>query len=112
MFPLRYLILVWGRRFFSICEIKALNKRNSIWSTKGINKFTKILRKPKGYVDNTEILDFLSRVPSNQEIVQYREAKFVRSSASINSHQNFANTKDNAKKRAQFRADEKKLKTK
>ena len=99
MLPLRYLILVWGKQRQKITghifRFKIFLSLNLI---SGINKFTKILRKPKGYIDNTEILDFLSRVPSNQEIVQYREAKFIRTSTSIQSYQNLTNTKENKKK--------------
>jgi hypothetical protein len=56
MVPLRYLILLWG-----------------------VNKFTKKFRKPPDYVDNTEILDFLSRVPSKKEVYYYREYKYDKS---------------------------------
>ncbi|XP_045652223.1 multiple C2 and transmembrane domain-containing protein 1 isoform X9 [Ursus americanus] len=49
--PLRYLVLVWG-----------------------INKFTKKLRSPYA-IDNNELLDFLSRVPSDVQVVQYQELK-------------------------------------
>ncbi|XP_073480624.1 multiple C2 and transmembrane domain-containing protein 1 isoform X3 [Aquarana catesbeiana] len=49
--PLRYLVLLWG-----------------------INKFTKKIRSPYT-IDNNEILDFLSRVPSDVQLVQYRELK-------------------------------------
>ncbi|XP_074534153.1 multiple C2 and transmembrane domain-containing protein 2 isoform X2 [Halichoeres trimaculatus] len=45
--PLRYIVLIWG-----------------------INKFTKKLRNPYT-VDNNEILDFLQRVPSDVQKVQY-----------------------------------------
>lgn len=45
--PIRYIILVWG-----------------------INKFTKKLRNPNS-IDNNEVLDFLSRVPSDVQKVQY-----------------------------------------
>ena len=34
-----------------------------------INKFTKRFRKPKGYVDNNEVADFISRLPSDPELV-------------------------------------------
>uniref|UniRef100_H2Y6V9 C2 domain-containing protein n=1 Tax=Ciona savignyi TaxID=51511 RepID=H2Y6V9_CIOSA len=44
-FPLRGIVLLWG-----------------------INKFTKRLRKPN-FVPNNEVMDFLSRVPSNVQIV-------------------------------------------
>nr|KAI8755515.1 multiple C2 and transmembrane domain-containing protein 1-like isoform X2 [Biomphalaria glabrata] len=49
--PLRYLLLAWG-----------------------INKFTKKLRKPNA-ISNNELLDFLSRVPSDNEVIQYRELR-------------------------------------
>nr|XP_057925693.1 multiple C2 and transmembrane domain-containing protein 1-like isoform X1 [Doryrhamphus excisus] len=49
--PLRYIVLAWG-----------------------VNKFTKKLRDPYS-IDNNEILDFLSRVPSDVQVVQYRELK-------------------------------------
>ncbi|XP_055882633.1 multiple C2 and transmembrane domain-containing protein 1-like isoform X5 [Biomphalaria glabrata] len=49
--PLRYLLLAWG-----------------------INKFTKKLRKPNA-ISNNELLDFLSRVPSDNELIQYRELR-------------------------------------
>ncbi|CAM4729057.1 unnamed protein product [Leuciscus chuanchicus] len=49
--PLRYIVLVWG-----------------------INKFTKKLRNPYN-IENNELLDFLSRVPSDIQMVQYKELK-------------------------------------
>ncbi|XP_060576166.1 multiple C2 and transmembrane domain-containing protein 1-like isoform X4 [Ruditapes philippinarum] len=49
--PVRWLILAWG-----------------------INKFTKKLRAPNA-IPNNEVLDFLSRVPSDKELVQYRELR-------------------------------------
>ncbi|XP_059155457.1 multiple C2 and transmembrane domain-containing protein 1-like isoform X7 [Physella acuta] len=49
--PLRYLLLAWG-----------------------INKFTKKLRKPNA-ISNNELLDFLSRIPSDNELLQYRELR-------------------------------------
>ncbi|XP_069483744.1 multiple C2 and transmembrane domain-containing protein 1 isoform X2 [Ambystoma mexicanum] len=49
--PLRYIVLVWG-----------------------INKFTKQIRSPYT-IDNNELLDFLSRVPSDVQVVQYHELK-------------------------------------
>uniref|UniRef100_A0AAR2JEK2 C2 domain-containing protein n=1 Tax=Pygocentrus nattereri TaxID=42514 RepID=A0AAR2JEK2_PYGNA len=51
LIPLRYIVLVWG-----------------------INKFTKKLRNPY-LIDNNELLDFLSRVPSDVQVVQYKELK-------------------------------------
>ncbi|XP_056288942.1 multiple C2 and transmembrane domain-containing protein 1 isoform X1 [Pseudoliparis swirei] len=47
--PLRYLVLAWG-----------------------VNKFTKKLRDPF-LIDNNELLDFLSRVPSDVQVMQYRQ---------------------------------------
>ena len=47
--PIRYVILVWG-----------------------INKFTKRLRKPN-YISNNELLDFLSRCPTNKQLQQWHE---------------------------------------
>nr|XP_033775805.1 LOW QUALITY PROTEIN: multiple C2 and transmembrane domain-containing protein 2 [Geotrypetes seraphini] len=49
--PLRYIILIWG-----------------------IHKFTKKLRNPYA-IDSNELLDFLSRVPSDVQKVQYVELK-------------------------------------
>ncbi|ELK24217.1 Multiple C2 and transmembrane domain-containing protein 2 [Myotis davidii] len=49
--PLRYLVLIWG-----------------------INKFTKKFRNPYA-IDNNELLDFLSRVPSDVQKVQYAELR-------------------------------------
>ncbi|XP_041639957.1 multiple C2 and transmembrane domain-containing protein 2-like isoform X2 [Cheilinus undulatus] len=49
--PIRYIVLIWG-----------------------INKFTKKLRNPYS-IDNNEVLDFLSRVPSDVQKVQYSETK-------------------------------------
>ncbi|XP_044000185.1 multiple C2 and transmembrane domain-containing protein 2-like isoform X1 [Gambusia affinis] len=52
--PIRYIVLLWG-----------------------INKFTKKLRNPY-CIDNNELLDFLSRVPSDVQKVQYNELKTSR----------------------------------
>nr|XP_046258857.1 multiple C2 and transmembrane domain-containing protein 2 isoform X2 [Scatophagus argus] len=49
--PVRYVVLIWG-----------------------INKFTKKLRNPYS-IDNNEVLDFLSRVPSDVQKVQYSEVR-------------------------------------
>ncbi|XP_067452049.1 multiple C2 and transmembrane domain-containing protein 2-like isoform X1 [Thunnus thynnus] len=49
--PARYIILIWG-----------------------INKFTKKLRNPYS-IDNNEVLDFLTRVPSDVQKVQYSEMR-------------------------------------
>eukprot|EP00063_Salmo_salar_P029756 XP_014004591.1 PREDICTED: multiple C2 and transmembrane domain-containing protein 2-like isoform X4 [Salmo salar] len=49
--PLRYIILIWG-----------------------VNKFTKKLRNPYA-IDNNEILDFIKRVPSDVQKVQYSELR-------------------------------------
>uniref|UniRef100_A0A673WNL9 Multiple C2 and transmembrane domain-containing protein 1 n=1 Tax=Salmo trutta TaxID=8032 RepID=A0A673WNL9_SALTR len=40
-----------------------------------VNKFTKKLRNPY-LIENNEVLDFLSRVPSDVQMMQYRELKF------------------------------------
>ena len=42
----------------------------------GINKFTKKLIRPD-FVPNNELLDFLSRVPDDEEILDYRELKMI-----------------------------------
>ncbi|KAK2853477.1 hypothetical protein Q5P01_006138 [Channa striata] len=52
--PLRYIVLIWG-----------------------INKFTKKLRNPYSIVNN-EVLDFLTRVPSDVQKVQYSEMRSSR----------------------------------
>uniref|UniRef100_A0A8C0LVX9 Multiple C2 and transmembrane domain-containing protein 2 n=1 Tax=Canis lupus familiaris TaxID=9615 RepID=A0A8C0LVX9_CANLF len=57
--PLRYIILIWG-----------------------INKFTKKLRNPYA-IDNNELLDFLSRVPSDVQKVQYAELKLCSSQSPL-----------------------------
>ncbi|XP_075569699.1 multiple C2 and transmembrane domain-containing protein 2 isoform X4 [Pelecanus crispus] len=57
--PLRYIVLIWG-----------------------INKFTKKLRNPYA-IDNNELLDFLSRVPSDVQKVQHAELKPYSSSTPI-----------------------------
>nr|XP_019935884.1 PREDICTED: multiple C2 and transmembrane domain-containing protein 2-like isoform X2 [Paralichthys olivaceus] len=49
--PIRYIVLIWG-----------------------INKFTKKLRNPYS-IDNNEVLDFLTRVPSDVQKVQYSEVR-------------------------------------
>ncbi|XP_076842665.1 multiple C2 and transmembrane domain-containing protein 1 isoform X2 [Brachyhypopomus gauderio] len=51
LIPLRYIVLIWG-----------------------VNKFTKKLRDPY-LIDNSELLDFLSRVPSDVQKLQYKELK-------------------------------------
>ncbi|KAM7392349.1 hypothetical protein PAMA_007457 [Pampus argenteus] len=51
LIPLRYLVLAWG-----------------------VNKFTKKLRDPYR-IDNNELLDFLSRVPSDVQVMQHHELK-------------------------------------
>ncbi|XP_023674062.2 multiple C2 and transmembrane domain-containing protein 1-like isoform X2 [Paramormyrops kingsleyae] len=49
--PFRYIVLAWG-----------------------VNKFTKKLRDPY-MIDNSELLDFLSRVPSDIQVVQHQQLK-------------------------------------
>ena len=55
---LRYLLIIWG-----------------------INKFSKKLIRPN-YVPNNELLDFLSRVPDDEELIDYREMKLENESIS------------------------------
>lgn len=57
--PLRYIVLIWG-----------------------INKFTKKLRNPYA-IDNNELLDFLSRVPSDVQKVQYAELRLCSSQSPL-----------------------------
>ncbi|TFK13142.1 inositol hexakisphosphate and diphosphoinositol-pentakisphosphate kinase 2 [Platysternon megacephalum] len=57
--PLRYIVLIWG-----------------------INKFTKKLRNPYA-IDSNELLDFLSRVPSDVQKVQRAELKPYSSSSPL-----------------------------
>ncbi|XP_053287662.1 multiple C2 and transmembrane domain-containing protein 2 isoform X2 [Pleuronectes platessa] len=52
--PIRYVVLIWG-----------------------INKFTKKLRNPYS-IDNNEVLDFLTRVPSDVQKVQFGEVRGTR----------------------------------
>ncbi|CAF1101576.1 unnamed protein product [Rotaria sordida] len=40
-----------------------------------IREFTKRLGKPKDYVPNNELADFMSRLPSDPELIRYRELK-------------------------------------
>lgn len=51
-------------------QIIFFNYGNNIWTSTfaGINKFTKKLRSPYA-IDNNELLDFLSRVPSDVQVV-------------------------------------------
>ncbi|CAH7337275.1 Mctp2 [Phodopus roborovskii] len=62
--PLRYIVLLWG-----------------------INKFTKKLRNPYS-IDNNELLDFLSRVPSDVQKVQYAELKLCSSHSPLRKKRN------------------------
>ncbi|XP_021091246.1 multiple C2 and transmembrane domain-containing protein 2 isoform X2 [Mesocricetus auratus] len=62
--PLRYIVLLWG-----------------------INKFTKKLRNPYA-IDNNELLDFLSRVPSDIQKVQYAELKLCGSHSPLRKKRN------------------------
>ena len=83
--PLRYLILVWGNGFSLHFELLILLLNYlSIWL--GVNKFTKKFRKPPNYIDNTEILDFLSRLPSKIEMFHYKELRLEKNSQSSNSN--------------------------
>ena len=60
--PLRYVILVWG-----------------------INKYTKRLRKGPNYIPNNELLDFLSRCPSNYQLKQWQELPLMVHQKSVDS---------------------------
>lgn len=55
--PIRYVVMAWG-----------------------VNKFTKKLRSPD-VIPNNEVMDFLSRVPDNEEKVMYRELRPAPSAA-------------------------------
>lgn len=55
--PIRYVLMAWG-----------------------VNKFTKKLRSPD-VIPNNEVMDFLSRVPDNEEKVMYRELRPAPSAA-------------------------------
>ena len=59
---LRYLLIAWG-----------------------INKFSKKLIRPN-YVPNNEVLDFLSRVPDDEEIKDYREMKILNDTQNSPTH--------------------------
>ncbi|CAB1332547.1 unnamed protein product [Coregonus sp. 'balchen'] len=65
LIPLRYLVLAWDPKL----KMEACLKEG------GVNKFTKKLRNPY-LIENNEVLDFLSRVPSDVQVMQYRELKF------------------------------------
>ena len=60
-----------------------------------INKFTKRFRKPKGYIDNNEIADFMSRLPSDPELVSRceRAARFDVRRMTFHSRCNTVNSK-------------------
>lgn len=70
---------------------------------KGINKFTKKFRKPPNYVDNTEILDFLSRVPSKKELFHYRELRIDKSITTTNMQSSSGSLISKDKKRKKLR---------
>ncbi|GAB5567030.1 multiple C2 and transmembrane domain-containing protein 1 isoform X3 [Prionailurus iriomotensis] len=56
-------------------EVASFGERiKNTFNWTGINKFTKKLRSPYA-IDNNELLDFLSRVPSDVQVVQYQELK-------------------------------------
>lgn len=58
-------ILAWANYFYD--KLLSINKL-FISNFSGINKFTKKIRKPNA-VDNNELLDLLSRLPSDPQIV-------------------------------------------
>lgn len=57
--PLRWLVMLWG-----------------------INKFTKKLRNPN-FEDNNEILDFLSRVPCDAEMIEWKNDKILKPTSHV-----------------------------
>jgi len=71
--PLRYLVLAWGEYYWVLqsttedCWVQH-NTQKVPSSSVGVNKFTKKLRDPF-LIDNNELLDFLSRVPSDVQVV-------------------------------------------
>lgn len=69
--PLRWILLLWGW----LTSIWASTFPHSTLSS-GFNKFSKRLLDPN-YVDNNELLDFFSRVPSDQEKVALRIPKNI-----------------------------------
>ena len=103
MVPLRYLLLIWGKSFFQRLLVLTCGLSSLLFFFSGINKFTKKFRKPPNYVDNTEILDFLSRVPSKKEVFQYRELRVEKTSATstaqLNSQTSVTVSKDKKKKK-------------
>lgn len=73
LIPLRYLVLAWGESCFpSGCSHSSTDDFYSeltlFFVSAGVNKFTKKLRDPY-MIDNNELLDFLSRVPSDVQVV-------------------------------------------
>lgn len=60
--PPNYIVLVWGMFYYT--------KTSPIfmWFILGVNKFSKRLLRPN-YIPNNELLDFISRLPSDEELV-------------------------------------------
>ena len=58
----------------------------------GVNKFTKKFRKPPGFVDSIEVLDFLSRVPSKNELFKFKE-ELLQNNGETNNLKNINNKK-------------------
>ena len=54
---------------FSLGYVICSSINNSNIAIKGVNKFSKKLLKPN-YIPNNELLDFLSRLPSDEELVR------------------------------------------
>ncbi len=73
--PLRYIILVYGKIFNHVLKFKIFYAQ----SFAGINKFTKKFRKPRNYIDNNELLDYLSRLPSKKELVSISHIDYLES---------------------------------
>ncbi|KAM9351988.1 LOW QUALITY PROTEIN: multiple C2 and transmembrane domain-containing protein 2 [Symphorus nematophorus] len=81
LIPLRYIVLIWDAQRSDSCRgcsaqcglmqsPAEARPRVCVKQSRGVNKFTKKLRNPYT-IDNNEILDFLKRVPSDVQKVQY-----------------------------------------
>uniref|UniRef100_A0A3B4YYR5 Multiple C2 and transmembrane domain-containing protein 1-like n=1 Tax=Stegastes partitus TaxID=144197 RepID=A0A3B4YYR5_9TELE len=62
------------RFYFMFCSPFLWESHPDLFPSVGVNKFTKKLRDPY-MIDNNELLDFLSRVPSDVQVMQYRELR-------------------------------------
>ena len=82
--PCRIIILLWGCN--KVGASLDFGKIVSAWSNWNLEsnsrlllnlemQFTKRLRNPDNYIDNNELMDFLSRVPSDVELSEFRELR-------------------------------------